>query len=725
MSILLNSKQARAYMLLFADSILHILALLAAGVLRHGTSVFIGQMFLSKVYITSLLLVELFYGFMYVGGITARQDDAVQGNFYALINILRRQIPTLLFVMVYLFATKQSEDISRITLVTFGCIDILFEFIVRLLFRRVFRFYARHGAGADRVLAVCLYDMAEKIAEQFEKTFLKNLTGFIILDKDKRGESVLDIPIVGGADDIFMSYKNLVYDEVFLQIPYGYDIHAESIILAFEQMGIPVNLNVDVFGLSAENKEIGTMGPYHVITFRDRSRKFLPQLVKRFMDIIGALTGMLLLIPITIILAPIIKLQSKGPVFFSQIRVGMNGRRFKMYKFRSMVADAELRKNELRAANEMDGPMFKIADDPRITKVGRFIRRTSLDEFPQFFNVLRGDMSLVGTRPPTVDEYEKYNSSHVRRLSIKPGITGLWQVSGRNNIKSFEEVVKLDFSYIDNWSLLLDIKIILQTIGQLFVGNKNPENPSEILGVKIAPLDMRAVLRYTKENIKNWSGRYMCFCNVHTTIMSYENQKLRDIENAAVLTLADGKPLSVVARKRGCKTIDRVAGPDFMAEIFRISVENGYRHVFYGSTEMVIASLKENLMKKYPGIDIADMISPPFGDITEEEDAEFVRRINAANADFVWIGLGAPKQEYYMARHEGCINGLMVGVGAGFEFMAGTRKRAPKWMQKLCLEWLYRMLQDPKRLISRYMGTNWKFLRLVRKENRKRKKGAV
>ena len=163
-----------------------------------------------------------------------------------------------------------------------------------------------------------------------------------------------------------------------------------------------------------------------------------------------------------------IKLESPGPIFFAQKRVGRNGRIFKMYKFRSMYADAEERKKELMAQNEMNGLMFKMEDDPRVTKVGKFIRRTSIDELPQFFDVLRGDMSLVGTRPPTVDEFRQYEGYHKRRLSMKPGMTGMWQVSGRSDIEDFEEVVKLDLEYIDNWSIGLDFKILFKTIAVVF-----------------------------------------------------------------------------------------------------------------------------------------------------------------------------------------------------------------------------------------------------------------
>ena len=174
--------------------------------------------------------------------------------------------------------------------------------------------------------------------------------------------------------------------------------------------------------------------------------------------------GLMITAVVTIILGPLIKLESPGPLFFSQKRVGRNGRIFKIYKFRSMYADAEERKKELMDQNEMDGLMFKMTDDPRITKIGKFIRKTSLDELPQFWNVLKGDMSLVGTRPPTVDEFEQYEGYHKRRLSMTPGLTGVWQVSGRSDITDFEEIVSMDVEYITNWSLKRDIEIILKTV---------------------------------------------------------------------------------------------------------------------------------------------------------------------------------------------------------------------------------------------------------------------
>jgi len=206
----------------------------------------------------------------------------------------------------------------------------------------------------------------------------------------------------------------------------------------------------------------------NLVTMATMELSLRDQVLKRAMDIVGALVGCAISIPIIAVVAIPLKLESPGPLFFKQQRVGRNGRVFYIHKLRSMYVDAEQRKQELMAKNEMSGLMFKMQDDPRITRVGRFIRKTSIDELPQFFDVLRGDMSLVGTRPPTLDEYKQYESHHKRRLSMKPGITGLWQVSGRSRIDDFEEVVKLDVQYIDNWSLWGDVKLLLKTVAVVF-----------------------------------------------------------------------------------------------------------------------------------------------------------------------------------------------------------------------------------------------------------------
>lgn len=218
------------------------------------------------------------------------------------------------------------------------------------------------------------------------------------------------------------------------------------------------------------------LGDHSIVTFSTNFYKPSHILMKRLLDILGAVVGLIICGIVSILLIPIIR-RDGGPAIFAQKRVGQNGRIFTFYKFRSMFVDAEVRKKELMAQNQMQGGMFKMDNDPRITPIGHFIRKTSLDELPQFYNVLIGDMSLVGTRPPTVDEFEKYTPSQKRRLSFKPGITGLWQVSGRSDITDFNEVVRLDLTYIDNWTIWSDIKILLKTVKVVLLREEVSKTP--------------------------------------------------------------------------------------------------------------------------------------------------------------------------------------------------------------------------------------------------------
>ncbi len=231
-----------------------------------------------------------------------------------------------------------------------------------------------------------------------------------------------------------------------------------------------------------------------------------------------------------------------------------------------------------------------------------------------------------------------------------------------------------------------------------------------ILGVNIAAINMPWLLDFTQKNIKDLSGDYMCVANVHTTVSAYDDEAYRNIQNGGVMAIPDGGPLSSVGRKRGFMNMDRTTGPGYMEEIFRISAREGYRHYFYGSTEETLAMMKENLQKKFPGIEIAGMYSPPFGKVDEAEEKKKIEEVNETLPDFVWVGLGAPRQEQWMARHKGEVQGFMVGVGAGFDYFAENIKRAPLWMQKANLEWFYRLIQEPRRLFKRYFYTNTKFI---------------
>lgn len=255
----------------------------------------------------------------------------------------------------------------------------------------------------------------------------------------------------------------------------------------------------------------------------------------------------------------------------------------------------------------------------------------------------------------------------------------------------------------------------IQSEEDLHYINVSVNNTSNILGVNISVTNMESTVADIAENLEKWRGEYICISNVHTTVMAHDDEKYREVQNEAVMALPDGGPLSSYSRSTGKTDARRVTGPDLMKELLKRSGEHGWSHFFYGSSEKTLNMLKEKIEKDYPGAKIAGMISPPYREISPEEDEEFVSQINESKPDFVWVGLGAPKQEIWMNAHKGRVNALMFGVGAAFDYESGNLKRAPKWMQKCNLEWLYRLLQEPKRLFKRYLVTNLKFLWLTRR----------
>ena len=240
---------------------------------------------------------------------------------------------------------------------------------------------------------------------------------------------------------------------------------------------------------------------------------------------------------------------------------------------------------------------------------------------------------------------------------------------------------------------------------------------SSVLGVDFAVTNIREAVDFVRDNVKKFYGKYICFSNVHTTVMACENDEYRKAQNEALIVFPDGAPISKLQRRRGRIRAERVAGPDFMREIFLTCMNSSLSMYFYGSSPETIDALKKNLEKNYPGLDVRGYESPPFRQLSREEDEEAIKRINDSGADILWVGLGAPKQEMWMNAHKDRINALMCGVGAGFDFHAGTIKRAPEWLQHVGLEWLYRLFQDPKRLIRRYLITNLKFLVYILRKN--------
>lgn len=232
----------------------------------------------------------------------------------------------------------------------------------------------------------------------------------------------------------------------------------------------------------------------------------------------------------------------------------------------------------------------------------------------------------------------------------------------------------------------------------------------DIMGVNISVTNMEKTVNKIKDNLNDWSGKYICVSNVHTTVTASEDEDYKTIQNKAVIALPDGGPLSKFSREQGYTGAARVTGPDLMQRILKESAKNGWKHYFYGSTQETLDKLKSVIDERYPGTNVVGMMSPPFRSLTIAEDTAIIREINKTEPDFIWVGLGAPKQEIWMAAHEDKVKGLMIGVGAAFDYEVGNIKRAPQWMQKHNLEWAYRLMQDPRRLLSRYLKTNTKYL---------------
>ena len=379
---------------------------------------------------------------------------------------------TTVFVglLVYMYAIKQSAVYSRQMLFVYLFFSIVFEFIGRILLKKNIRKRILNSRYRSVMIIVTTKECVEECLKNFENMEYTefSVNGVVVVDEQLKGTTIRGIPVVANADDFFEYVRTNVVDEVFI----NGNTRQSSEALANDllEMGITVHYSLVKETQMVSNRVIENLGSYLVLTSSMKIASPRQLFVKRLMDIVGSMIGLILTGIAFLIFAPIIKKQSPGPIFFSQVRVGKNGRQFKFYKFRSMNVNAEEQKKDLMAQNEMEGHMFKMADDPRIFPIGKFMRKYSIDELPQFFNILKGDMSLVGTRPPTVEEFENYDLKHKARLGIKPGLTGMWQVSGRSEIKNFEEVVGLDTYYISHWDLGLDIKILLKTIQVVLTG---------------------------------------------------------------------------------------------------------------------------------------------------------------------------------------------------------------------------------------------------------------
>lgn len=385
-----------------------------------------------------------------------------------------------LLTSFYLFSTQMGEIYSRLSYYMMIPLYIAASFTGRVIWKKVLR---REGLPSGRRSLLVLAPeegLADCLETVSRSPFGYSRISAAALDADRKGECICGIPIVADSGGI-MDYACSEWVDEILFPPCGHDDRLDRMARQFMEMGITVHSGIaGQDGLPGIRRQVGKAGGYTVVTASLNYATSMQLFIKRLMDITGGLVGCFLTLLLLVIFGPMIYISSPGPIFFAQERIGRNGRKFRMYKLRTMYPDAEERKKELVEKNRVrDGMMFKLDFDPRIIGnrilpdgtrkegIGSFLRKTSLDEFPQFFNVLKGDMSLVGTRPPTVDEWERYKPHHRARMSFRSGMTGLWQVSGRSRITDFEKVVKLDTRYIDEWSLGMDVKILFKTVGMV------------------------------------------------------------------------------------------------------------------------------------------------------------------------------------------------------------------------------------------------------------------
>ena len=338
--------------------------------------------------------------------------------------------------------------------------------------KKILRMYFTSQTNVVKIMVIAkdavLHKTVSRLKQNLDIEY--EIVALACADADRKGVVIDGVKVTADRDNMLEMARQMPLDEVFINLPDEDNEYVKHIVYDLESMGIACHYNIDIIDRPQKEIRVGKFAGYTVVTYSINHFDYRRMMIKRVIDIVGGIVGLVITAVMTPFVALAIKIDSPGPVLFAQTRIGKNGRRFKIYKFRSMYIDAEERKKELEEQNEMQGLMFKMENDPRITKVGKFIRKTSIDELPQFYNIVKGDMSLVGTRPPTEDEFEQYNSHYRRRISMTPGLTGLWQISGRSEIVDFDDVVKYDLEYIDNWTLGLDIKILVQTVWVVLTG---------------------------------------------------------------------------------------------------------------------------------------------------------------------------------------------------------------------------------------------------------------
>ena len=458
------------------DEIVLQIAYIIASLIRHHNLPYGTPLYRSMAVILSMADIIIMIGF------NTLHDVLKRGYYIQLTAVVKQAVLLFLFTTAYAFATQTGDAYSRILLTITALLYIPLCYGARLLWKM---FVIRKGGiwRQEKVSMILVTDedRAEKLIPQIndQKIEYRQIVGLVLRQVSKQ-TVIKGVPIIGtletAADYICRNHIDSVYIDLLSSNP-----DVQRLMDQCSEMAVPIHYHIPGMGREGTKQFVERIGDTTVLTKTINYATPLQRIEKRALDILGGIVGSVIALIIMAIVGPMIKMKSPGPIIYRQTRIGQNGKKFQIMKIRSMYMDADKRKQELMEQNRVkDGMMFKLDWDPRIigneilpdgtkkTGIGEFIRKTSLDEFPQFFNVLKGEMSLVGTRPPTEDEWNKYEYHHRARLACKPGITGMWQISGRSNITDFEEVVKLDTYYINHWSMGLDLKILFKTIGAIF-----------------------------------------------------------------------------------------------------------------------------------------------------------------------------------------------------------------------------------------------------------------
>jgi exopolysaccharide biosynthesis polyprenyl glycosylphosphotransferase len=462
--MLKGKEQILSFLLGLFDVIISLTSFCIAFYIRHRNIIFNHEYI-----ILIILFVPIWFTFFKLTGLSAfnrAKPYAIIFLDYIIVNVFG------IIVLFFIIFLLKLESISRIVLFIFIPISIFSNYTIRIAIKEAFKYYRRKGYNTRNLLIIADETSQVFIDKIIKDDFLgykikviftdseiitnKYLNDYSVLPENTNISQFLELEAI---DEAIYLKENINLEEV------------KEMIYACDEIGVSFHVQSPLFNMIATKAHINYFfQDIPFLTFSKHPTNYLALKLKSLIDYIVASLALIFSLAFLLLIAVLIKIDSKGPIFFKQTRVGKNGRLFKVFKFRTMITDAEELKEKLADLNEQSGPVFKMKNDPRVTRIGRFLRKTSLDEFPQFINVILGHMSIVGPRPPVPQEVEQYKRWQLRRLSMKPGITCIWQVSGRNKI-GFEDWMKLDLQYIDNWSLQLDFILILKTIKVIFASD--------------------------------------------------------------------------------------------------------------------------------------------------------------------------------------------------------------------------------------------------------------